>query len=390
MGDSKCAIVFSTADWDAPYWTNKQHMARQLAREGYQVLYVESLGLRRPKLSSGRDLSRIGRRIKRSIMGIREVEKGVWILSPLVIPFKHHSIFVRVFNREFLRFSIRWFMRKNSFVNPVVWTYHPFMLDAIEKLATGPIVYHCVDDMSAVPGIDSEGFKKEEERLLTKAKVVFTTSTTLMEMCSKFNDHVYNFPNVVDIDFFGKALENAPIPVDLASIPKPRIGYVGALSDYKVDFPLLLDVAEQRPDWHFVLIGEEAEGQDNSIVRQLRQMPNVHLLGHRSYQTLPDYLRGFDVGLLPTLINDYTRAMFPMKYFEYLAAGVPVVSTPLDFTRENKAGLVVAEGLEVFIQAIEQQLERGRFSKEESSSFVADNTWDARMKKMLGIVERSE
>lgn len=390
MGDSKCAIVFSTADWDAPYWTNKQHMARQLAREGYQVLYVESLGLRRPKLSSGRDLSRIGRRIKRSIMGIREVEKGVWILSPLVIPFKHHSIFVRVFNREFLRFSIRCFMRKNSFVNPVVWTYHPFMLDAIEKLATGPIVYHCVDDMSAVPGIDSEGFKKEEERLLTKAKVVFTTSTTLMEMCSKFNDHVYNFPNVVDIDFFGKALENAPIPVDLASIPKPRIGYVGALSDYKVDFPLLLDVAEQRPDWHFVLIGEEAEGQDNSIVRQLRQMPNVHLLGHRSYQTLPDYLRGFDVGLLPTLINDYTRAMFPMKYFEYLAAGVPVVSTPLDFTRENKAGLVVAEGLEVFIQAIEQQLERGRFSKEESSSFVADNTWDARMKKMLGIVERSE
>jgi glycosyltransferase involved in cell wall biosynthesis len=323
-------------------------------------------------------------------MGIREVEKGVWILSPLVIPFKHHSLFVRVFNREFLRFSIRRFMRKNSFVDPVVWTYHPFMLDAIDKLATGPIVYHCVDDMSAVPGIDSEGFKMEEERLLRKAKVVFTTSTTLMEMCSKFNDHVYNFPNVVDIDFFGKALENAPIPVDLASIPKPRIGYVGALSDYKVDFPLLLDVAEQRPDWHFVLIGEEAEGQDNSIVRQLRQMPNVHLLGHRSYQTLPDYLRGFDVGLLPTLINDYTRAMFPMKYFEYLAAGVPVVSTPLDFTRENKAGLVVAEGLEVFIQAIEQQLERGRFSKEESSSFVADNTWDARMKKMLGIVERSE
>ena len=387
MGDSKCAIVFSTADWDALYWTNKQHMARQLVREGYQVLYVESLGLRRPNLSSGRDLSRIGRRIKRSIMGIREVEKGVWILSPLVIPFKHHSLFVRVFNREFLRFSIRRFMRKNSFVDPVVWTYHPFMLDAIDKLATGPIVYHCVDDMSAVPGIDSEGFKMEEERLLRKAKVVFTTSTTLMEMCSKFNDHVYCFPNVVDIDFFGKALEDAPIPVDLASIPKPRIGYVGALSDYKVDFRLLLDVAEQRPDWHFVLIGEEAEGQTSSLVNQLRRMSNVHFLGHRPYQTLPDYLRGFDVGLLPTLINDYTRAMFPMKYFEYLAAGVPVVSTPLDFTRENKAGLVVAEGLEVFIQAIEQQLERGRFSKEEAHSFVADNTWDARMKKMLRILE---
>jgi len=118
----------------------------------------------------------------------------------------------------------------------------------------------------------------------------------------------------------------------------------------------------------------------------MKRLPNVHFLGYRSYRELPEYLRGFDVALLPTLINGYTRAMFPMKYFEYLAAGVPVVSTPLDFTRQHREGLVVADGVEAFVQTIEKQLGLGRFTKEEVQSFVADNTWSERLKKMLKIV----
>lgn len=390
MDEPKYAIVFSTADWDAPYWTNKQHTTVQLAKEGYQVLYVESIGLRTPKLSSGRDLSRMARRLRRAVMGTREVEAGIWVLSPLVIPLAHHSPFVRVFNRNMLKFALRRFLRKYSFGKPMIWTYHPFMLDAIEGIVTGPIVYHCVDDLSAVPGIDSENFKSEERRLLKVAKTVFTTSKVLEGLCSVYNGNVHNFQNVVDMEHFGQALDSGPTPKDLELIPIPRLVYIGALSNYKVDFKLLYDVADQKPDWHFILIGEEIEGQSNQIVRRLKNLSNVHFLGYRPYQILPDYLRGMNVALLPTLINDYTRAMFPMKYFEYLAAGVPVVSTQLDFTRQHRDGLVVADGVDEFIQGIEWQLSRGRLSTQEAYSFVTDNTWGARLKKMLKIVETTK
>lgn len=389
MAESKSVIVFSTADWDAPYWTNKQHMTVALAQEGYRVLYVESMGLRTPKLSSGRDLARMGRRLKKSIEGFREVQDGIWILSPLVIPFAHHSSFVRAFNKKTLSDAIKKFLREHSFDKPLIWTYHPFMLDAIKGVEMGPIVYHCVDELSAVPGIDSAAFKKEERRLLKAAKVVFTTSPALESMCSAHNGNVHNFPNVADVGHFGRAAEEGLVPADLERIPGPRIGFVGALSEYKVDFGLLSEVAERRRDWQFVLIGEEIEGQSNSLVKHLRILSNVHFLGYRSYQALPDYLRGIDVALLPALINDYTRAMFPMKYFEYLAAGIPVVSTPLDFAVQHRGGLVVAEGVDGFTQAIERQLNRGKFSKEEAQSLVADNTWNARLMKMLKIVEKT-
>lgn len=282
------------------------------------ILYVESIGLRTPKISSGRDLARMARRLTKGIMGTREVGNCIRVFSPIVIPLAHHSPFVRAFNKNILNFALKRFLRKYSFIKPMILTYHPFMLDAIEGIVTGPIIYHCVDNLSAVTGINPENFKKEEQRLLNVAKAVFTTSKVLEGMCSIYNSSVHHFPNVVDLEHFGQSLRDSPVPQDLERIPSPRICYIGALSDYKVDFELLYDVANHRSDWQLILIGEEIEGQSNQILRRLKSLSNVHFLGYRPYQTLPDYLRGMDVALLPTLINDYTRAMFPMKYFEWL------------------------------------------------------------------------
>jgi len=387
MVETKDCILFATADWDAPYWTNKQHTAQQLAQKGYRVLYVESVGMRLPNLSSGRDLSRILRRLKRGLQGIRQVEERIWILSPLVLPFKHQHTLVRKFNQGMLRIIIRRFLHSKSFKNPMVWTYHPFMLEAIKSIKKGPLVYHCVDDLSDVPGIDSESFNKEEKLLLKAAKVIFTTSTTLLEKCSVHNMNTHYFPNVADTDHFSQALTEAPLPADLLEIPEPRIGYVGVLSDFKVDFQLFIDIATRRPEWSFVLIGEEREGQFSLLANDLRTLPNVYFLGYRPYQSLPDYLRGFNVALLPTLINDYTRAMFPMKYFEYLAAGLPIVSTPLDFTRHHHAGIEIASDTASFVRAIESQLQHGKFTSKEASDYVGDNTWNARMESMLILAE---
>lgn len=385
-------LLFATADWDTPYWTNKQHTADHLAKAGWQVLYVESIGLRAPKVGSGTDWARIARRLWRGLRGPRHVAPGIWVYSPLVIPFRHDHPWIRSLNRGLLSHSLRRFIRSHRFVRPLVWTYHPFVLDLLKDLdadaatSTGPLVYHCVDDLSAIPGIDAKAFNAEEVRLLEKADHVFTTSAALHAKCAAHHTRVHDFPNVVDLDHFGQARSPGALPAELLAIPSPRLAYVGALSDFKVDFPLLEQVARAHPKWQVVLIGEEREGQADPLLASLAQLPNVHRLGHRPYQRLPDYLRGMDVGLLPTRINDYTRSMFPMKYFEYLAAGIPVVSTPLDFTRRHTHGLAIGADADGFAEAIATQLQRGRLTDEEVGAYVGENTWSHRLNKMLSRV----
>jgi len=309
------------------------------------------------------------------------------VLSPLVFPFRHEHPYVRACNQGLLRRSIRRFMRNQSFERPIVWSYHPFILETIRSFNISSLIYHCVDDMSAIPGIDTNSFNTEERRFLSKANLTFVTSQALFDKCSEYNAHTHYFPNVADASHFSRALDRGEIPADLQKIPQPRIGYVGVLSDFKVDFILLRDLAERKPQWHFVLIGEEREGQSSPVVQHLRTLANVHFLGYRAYHVLPDYLRGFDVALLPTLLNDYTRAMFPMKYFEYLAAGLPIVSTPLEFTRNVGAGIEIGMDAEGFEHAIEKQLRRGKMTASRASDCVGENTWDARMDRMLELVE---
>jgi glycosyltransferase involved in cell wall biosynthesis len=387
-------ILFATADWDAPYWTNKQHVASELARMGWRVLYVESPGIRAPNAASRRDWSRLWRRLQAGLDSLyssaKKRRENLWTLSPLSIPAKHHWPLIGWLNRALLQSILQRFIRTQHFTTPLIWTYHPFMLEAIALLEHGPLLYHCVDDLAAVPGVDATAFRAAEQKLLQTAQVVFATSQPLAEHCAKHNPNTRFLPNVVDAEHFGRALEPGPIPEDLAAIPEPRLLYHGVLSDFKVDFDLLYQAAQLRPDWHWVLIGEEREGQKSERLAQLATLPNVHPLGYRPYETLPDYLRGAQVGLLPTLLNEYTRSMFPMKYFEYLAAGLPVVSTPLEFAQTHRAGLEIAQTPEEMIGALGKQLGRGKYSAEEALGLVADNTWGARVRNMLDTATKQQ
>lgn len=379
-------VIFSTADWDEPYWTNKQHTASHLAAAGHRVLYVESVGLRPPKLGSGRDLGRMWARLKRNLKGPRKVHDNIWVYSPLVIPFKHHFSVVRMLNQWILRSAVGWFLAKEKFKRAIVWTYHPYMLESVNKSRVQTLVYHCVDDLSVIPGVDPGYFKSQERRLLKLCDIAFVTSHSLYNECHKYNDNTHFMPNVADVEHFGQALNAGEIPIDLADIPEPRLGYIGVLSDFKVDFDLIYAIAIEKPDWQWVFIGEEREGQSSSLVKKMRCLPNIHFLGRKDYSLLPEYMRGLSVGMLPSIINQYTRSMFPMKYFEYLAAGLPVVSTPLDFTKRYTAGMEVAENVDEMLLSISSQLQSGRFSPQESRRLVGDNTWQQRLKKMLSFL----
>jgi glycosyltransferase involved in cell wall biosynthesis len=383
-------VLISTADWNARYWTNKQHMAERLAARGWRVLYVESVGLRSPDIRSVGDWRRLVRRLFAGLrdffLGPRQVAPSIWVLSPLVLPGRRYAAIDAV-NRLLLDHPVLGFVRRH-FRRPIVWTYHPFMLSLAERIGQGPLVYHCVDDIAAIPGVDITAMRRCEPLLLAAADAVFTTSEPLFEKCVAINANTHFFSNVADADHFGAALRSGPVPADIDAIPRPRLGYHGVLSDFKMDFRLLVDLAGRRPDWHIVLIGDEREGQTDASVAQLARLPNVHLLGYRPYERLPDYLRGIDVGLLPIMANDYTHSMFPMKLYEYLAAGVPVVSTPGPFVADGPPRVQVAADLSAFIAAVEAQLAAGRLTPDEARKAVGRNTWDERLDRMLAIVAR--
>lgn len=386
--DLKNVILISTADWDAPYLTNKQHMAKLLAKRGFRVLYVESMGLRAPTANK-KDLKRIWLRLKKGFSPIREVEKNIWLLSPLGIPFKQHLIFIRWINQGLLRLRIKLFTWLKEFNSVMVWTYHPYIFGALRKAEIEILIYHCVDDLSAVPGVNSLNFLANEEFLLRQCDQVFVTNRELLRKCQLQNSNVHYMGNVVDVDHFIKAHSVQITPVSLMKAARPRLCYVGALSDYKIDFKMLYCIASRRVDWSWVLIGDEREGQQNAWLTKLKELSNVLCLGKIEYEELPKYLSGMDVGLLPTLVNNYTKSMFPMKYYEYLAAGLPVVSTPIEFAKEPGLELLVGASPLEFEFAIETQLIKGRYSKDRSKALVGENTWDARLDKMLKVLNES-
>lgn len=383
-------ILFATADWDEPYWTNKQHCAKSLAELGTRVLYIESVGLRKPRPGSGRDWHRLLDRLRKGlsslVFGAPERSPGVFILSPLVVPAGYRHPLLRRLNGSLLRLAIRRSMKRLELGKPVVWTYHPFMLDAIDSLSEGGLLYHCVDDLASVPGVDAKAFRVAEVELLERADAVFVTAEALIRKCLEHNPNTHYLPNVVDVEHFGKAFQDAPLPADLAEIPEPRLVYHGVLSDFKIDFKLLLNVAYTRPEWNLVLIGEEREGQKNQLLAQMAKLKNVHFLGYKPYALLPKYLRAMQVGLLPTLLNEYTRAMFPMKFFEYLAAGLPVVSTPLEFVNTQKEKIRIGTSVEEFSAAIEHQLQQGRYGIREVCDMIGSNTWSHRTQAMLKVL----
>lgn len=380
---ARALLIFSTADWDNPFWTNKQHMAVLFARHGYRVLYVDSLGLRRPTLHTN-DLRRMARRLWKSLPLPRPVRPNLWRISPLVLPLSSRPG-VRAFNARLLYVTLRWHLRLLGMARPLIWTYNPAISDLCAALPHSGIVYHCVDDLRAAPHIDAATIAEGEERLGRIADLCFATSPALRDrMRSLFPRTVFE-PNVCDQALFETARMGLAEPEELRGIPHPRLLFVGALSEYKVDFPLMEAVARRLPEAHWILIGPEGEGQPDS--RRPPALANVHVFGPRPYGRLPYYMAHADVAVLPTPHNGYTAAMFPMKFFEYLAAGLPVVSSDLPALREFASLCFLTEGEDGFVDALRRVLAGERRDPAAMEAACRRYSWEARFVRMEQEVE---
>ncbi len=356
-------------DWDNEVWTNQHHLMARLAATGSEILFIESLGLRQPQLGSGRDLRRIARRLRAGLAAPRRRAGGVTVLSPLVIPL-HRFGWLRALNAVLLRAQVRAAARRLGMRRPILWAYVPQGEVLIDALDPELIVYHCVDDIAAQAGVDAASFAAAEQRFARRADLVIASAPPLAERMGALSERVLYAPNVADTALFATALEPGPIDPALAELPAPRIVFVGAVVAKKLDFELLISVARSRPEWTFALVGPVGLGDPDTDVTALEHEPNIHLLGVREQRTLPAVLRGAAAGLIPYRSSRLTASIFPMKVYEYLAAGVPVVATGLP-SLAGVAEVSLVDGAQDAVDALDRAVAMGGDAERRARSVAA-------------------
>lgn len=355
MAAGRDIVCVASADWDA-MWVNAQHLMHRLAATR-RVLYIENLGLRTPGVSAA-DVGKVWRRLRRWFRPAREVEPNVFVLSPISIPL-HRFAAVRLLNRALLRRRVRHWTRRLGMERPILWSFLPPGIELARAIDESAIVYQCVDDYAANPGVDRASLIDMERRLESLADLVIVTSPALYEAKKDRVARLFYSPNTADAAAF--ADQSATLPEAWAERVRDKrvIGYHGNLSAYKTDLTLLAAVARAHPDAVLLLVGPEGWGDPSTDLAPLRALPNVVMTGRVPREELPAYVRRFDVGLLPMADNDSTHASFPMKFYEYMAAGVPIVATDLpSFApyRDRSELCRVAAGREAFVAAVGEAL----------------------------------
>ncbi|KAA8481708.1 glycosyl transferase family 1 [Arcticibacter tournemirensis] len=265
------------------------------------------------------------------------------------------------------------------------WYYTPMALEFSAKYSPKLTIYDCMDELSAFKFAPKE-IKDLEKKLMQNADIVFTGGNSLYEAKKNQHSNIYPFPSSIDKNHFEKARKTRIEPEDQITITGPKIGFYGVI-DERFDIELIRSIAKAKPEWQLILIGPVVKIDPAILPKQ----SNIHYLDQKSYQELTGYLSGWDVALIPFLLNDSTRYISPTKTPEYLAAGIPVVSSPIrDVVNPyGKNKLVsIASSVEEFVEAIENELQSKRKTEwlKRVDAFLAQNSWDITCKAMQKLM----
>jgi glycosyltransferase involved in cell wall biosynthesis len=375
-------LCFSTVDWDY-LWHRPQELMSQFARDGYEVLYVDTLGLRSPKLSDlPRIASRVRNRLRARAGGLRRTDNEVHVCSPLVLPFLNSRL-ARRLNLYHLIPALQKALAQIGAEELIVWVYLPTwtVLQCVKNIPHRMLVYECIDALSSNPAGVSLGYEAAEAEILQRADLVLASSESLYEEKKKHNPQTHWVPSGVAAHFFGPV---EPVP-QVESLKRPRIGFFGAL-DHRLDLELMKTLAQAHPDWSFVLIGAA-----RCDLAALLDKENVHFLGAKPHAELPGYLSALDVLYLPYVIDQFTLHVFPAKIYECLASGKPVVATALPSLGALSGVVRLAAGADEFERALEAAVaEEDEGLQQQRVEVAQANAWESRFREIRAYVEGKE
>ena len=354
-------VALSHLAWERNLFQRPQQLMTQFARLGDEVVYFALVGFRRYMTM------RLQERIYTA-------KKATLLAQNLpFMPFTKRAEFPRKVTMSLLRAKARPHLANDAEGRRVLWLQNPAYVDEIDRLPHDLVVYDVMDPFKSFRSSDPR-VEERERKVLEKADLVFTGGRSLHSQVEGKHNEAFCFPSGIDFHHFARGAEEGEIPRDLEKIEGPRLGYFGAV-DERIDWDLISEVCRKRRHWQIVFLGPLV-----LIDRIPISEPNFHWLGPKSYDLLPAYLRGFDVCLIPWLVNELTRFMSPTKTPEYLAAGRPVVSTPIpDVAQDYRDEAYIAETPESFIDQCARALTAGTGSARKPEQ---SRTWEETARDM--------
>ncbi|KAA3632189.1 MAG: glycosyltransferase family 1 protein [Calditrichaeota bacterium] len=382
--EKETIITFSTQNW-ADLWTRKQRFSLQFARQGNRVVYIET---QFHWVSYFLQFKTQWRRIFLFLTGFRKVEENLYIYTPPIL-FPAFQIFPSIakFNNVILAFFVKREMIKHQMTEPVLWMYTHFNKPLVKKLKSKKVLYECVDDYSEAKGlIKKETVIKQEKETLKQSSAVIVTADSLKPKMLEENNNVHIISNAANIAHFKKAYNSVlSEPDEYKSIQRPRLLFIGALQ-YWVDQELIACLAESHPEWQILFVGPVSVS-----TKRLNNFKNIHLLGRKDYDDLPNYLAHSDIALNPYKVDGVAEGCSPLKLYEYLAAGLPVVSTEMPEVRKFEGIVKVAENYNEFIDAVDEFLSMDKQSldniKAKSVEISTLHSWENRFKKVETVLQ---
>jgi glycosyltransferase involved in cell wall biosynthesis len=378
-------LCFGGVDW---WYHNRAHSDAQIMRQlatKLRVLFVNSLGMRMPL--PGRS-TQPGRRILRKLgsiaRGLRKVDEQMWVFTPIMLPPSRNRK-IRAINARLIACQIRMALKMAGIRRCFTWVTVPTACDVLRFLPRTVTVFNRSDVFSEFPEVCGEFIRCAEAQLLQDSDLVLYVNRNLMAKDPGDEGRKYYLGHGVDYEAFRQAGQNrSSIHPGLAGIKRPIVGFFGAIDDYTIDLELLRFAAEALPDMSFVLIGLSTVD-----ISRITALGNVHYLGFRAYAEIPRLGAAFDVAIMPWLQNEWIANCNPVKLKEYLALGLPIVTTPIPQAEEYAGLLTVAGTPEQFVEAIRScaagDSEQARLRRQEA---VKKDCWQNKAEQVLTLVRK--
>lgn len=376
----KDIVIISVDPWQEDRWARKQMFAWLLSDKFRNVIYYVEPG-----------------RSERKLPHLKRIKNNLYFVD---IPYMPQFVKKTSLSRLGVQISCLalWILLyKLRARNPIFIIYQPQNFAFAKKLSSSfgksLICYDMTDDWSEFPGISEwrrEQFLKSEKLVIEQSDTIFAVSKKLIERAKQINPNTFYLPNATSFGNFNRVTQPIEISSEIQSIPEPRIGYIGKITPWRIDFDLIRYLAVNRPDLSFIMIGPihtEAE----PLVKELGILKNVFFFGPKNYYSLPEYIKGFKVCVIPHKVDTLTDSMDPIKLYDYMATGKPVVSTSITEAMKFREVMKIAKSKEEFLSFLDDTVNDAPNEEiiERQLKIAQENSWENRTSQLIKILEQN-